>query len=163
MKFKFCPHCASPLAEREVDGCIRVACSAEGCGYVFWNNPTPIVAVIVETEAGILLAHNVTWPKGKYSVITGFLEAGETPEDAAIRETKEETGLTVTSITFVGCYSFYRMNQLVLAYHVGVTGNVTLNDELDDCIFVPKHQLIGWEETGNFQVGEWLQQLRVHK
>ena len=90
---KFCPQCAKPLHDVFVDNTNRRACPDSECGYVVWDNPTPVVAMIVEVEGGVILAHNVAWPKTFYSIITGFLEAKEDPLDCAVRETREELGL----------------------------------------------------------------------
>jgi NAD+ diphosphatase len=163
MKYKYCPACANELSEKDLDGRLRLVCNSNRCGFIFWDNPTPVVAMVVETEQGILVAHNVRWPAGNYSVITGFLESGETPESAATREVHEELGLRATSVRFIGNFSFPLMNQIILAYHVRAEGIVQLNEELDDCKFVHRNDLLAWEETGEFQVGEWLQKLRILK
>lgn len=163
MKYKYCPVCATLLSEKDIDGSRRLICAGEGCGFIFWNNPTPVVAIVVEIEQGIVIAHNASWPRGNYSVITGFLESNESPEAAAIREFKEELGLVATSARFIGNYPFPLMNQIILAYHISAEGVVRLNAELDDWKLVKKNELIGWEETGEFQVGEWLDKLKILK
>jgi NAD+ diphosphatase len=139
----------------------RMVCPAPGCNFVFWNNPTPVVGVIVEVEEGIILAHNVNWPKGIFSIITGFLESGESPETAAERELMEELGLQATSSSFVGNFAFDQMNQLLIVFHVYASGTIRLNDELDEYKIVSRNRLIGWEESQSFQVGEWLKQMQV--
>jgi NAD+ diphosphatase len=163
MKYKYCPICAGKLSKKDFEGRPRMVCSSDGCGFVFWNSPTPVVAIVAEMEQGIVIAHNTRWPQGSYSVITGFLESEESPENAAVRELEEELGLTATSVRFIGNFSFPRMNQVILAYHVHAQGTVRLNEELDDWKVVQKGELIGWEETGEFQVGEWLHKLRILK
>src|SRR5687768_16371876 len=98
MKYTYCPVCADVLSEKEIEGKTRLICHSDGCGFIFWNNPTPVVAIVVEMEQGIVIAHNARWPQGNYSVITGFLESNESPESAAIRELKEELGLAAMSV-----------------------------------------------------------------
>lgn len=161
MMYKFCPQCSAPLELRLMDLRERMVCTAPGCGYIFWNNPTPVVAMIVEVQEGIVLAHNVNWPKGIFSILTGFLESGESPEFAAARELTEELGLRVISSSFIGNFAFDQMNQLLIVFHVHASGTIKLNDELDEFRIVPKTRLIGWRETQTFQVGEWLRQMRV--
>jgi NAD+ diphosphatase len=161
MKFKFCPKCAKPLSWKTTMDRSRQACTDEQCGFIFWNNPVPVIAIVAETPEGVVLAHNKAWPKDIFSIITGFLEQGETPEEAALRETKEELGLTGESITFIGVYTFYKMNQIILAYHVKGSGKIILNEELDAFKMVKKELLAGWNETRQFQVGEWLNKLSV--
>lgn len=92
---KYCPQCASKINDKSVDGESRLACSKE-CGYIFWNNPIPVSAGLVEINGKYLLARNKTWPEGFFSLITGFIETGESPGGAIKRETEEELGLKAT-------------------------------------------------------------------
>ena len=72
----------------------RMACVAEGCGFVHWDNPTPVVAAVVEHEGQIILARNKLWPVSFYALITGFLERTDpSPHEAVQREVAEELGL----------------------------------------------------------------------
>lgn len=155
---RFCPECRTELIERNLGGANRRCCPDATCGFVHWNNPMPVVAVIVETPDGVLLAHNKSWPASWYSVITGFLEAGETPEECARRETREETGLETSAAAFIGIYPFHQKNQLILAYHVRAQGSVTLNEELDDYKIIPKAELKGWNSATGYAVRDWLKQ-----
>ena len=158
---RYCPKCKEELIKSIIDNKERLRCSGVSCGFVFWNNPIPVVAIVVEVDEGIVLAHNKQAPKGIFSMITGFLEADETPEYAAQREVQEELGLDTTAITFLGLFPFARMNQLIIAYHVQAKGVIKLNDELDETIIVQKDELVGWRETGKFEVADWLSKLKV--
>ena len=141
---KYCPLCKADLHEVEVDGVQRTACSAS-CGYVLWDNPTPVVAGIVEVDGRIVMAHNVSWPEDFYSVITGFLERGEDPAEAMIRETKEELNLDTISQSLVGVYGFDYMNQVIIAYHVIAEGEIKLNEELDDYRLMAREDIKPWD------------------
>jgi len=114
MTFKFCPACAAPLIDRAVDAGPRGACAA-GCGFVHYDNPTPVIAAIVEHDNAVVLARNKAWPRHFYGLITGFLERGESPQEGAVREVKEELNLDAASPVLVGVYSFERMNQVRLS------------------------------------------------
>ncbi|GMR20593.1 MAG: hypothetical protein BMS9Abin36_1189 [Gammaproteobacteria bacterium] len=127
---KFCPQCARALEEQTIDGAERKVCVSPDCNFVQWNNPVPVVAALVEHEGEYILARNARWPQGMFSLITGYLEAGETPEQAVARETKEELGLDAEAVEFIGHYNFSAKNQLLIAYAVRVTGEVKLNHEL---------------------------------
>ena len=59
---KYCPQCKADINLQIIDGEERRACSVQ-CGFVFWDNPTPVVAVVVETPDGVVLAHNKLWPE----------------------------------------------------------------------------------------------------
>ncbi|RMG56010.1 MAG: NUDIX hydrolase, partial [Bacteroidetes bacterium] len=88
------------------------------CGWVHWNNPTPVVAAIVQRGEAVVLVRSHGWPETWYGLVTGFLEAGEEVEAAVLREVKEETGLDGQLGEFIGAYSFFRRNQIILAWHV---------------------------------------------
>ncbi|MFT5579426.1 MAG: NAD+ diphosphatase [Paraglaciecola psychrophila] len=158
---KYCPQCANPLAEKLVDGEIRNGCPDNSCGFVFWNNPTPVVAMIVEVDGGVVMAHNVAWPKTFYSIITGFLESGEDPLKCAERETLEELNLHALETSLIGVYPFDRQNQVIIAYHVRAAGQIKLNHELDDHKIVPIDELQGWNMGTGLAINDWLAQQRA--
>lgn len=142
---RFCARCATPLAPREDGGRTRLACPKEGCGWVHYGNPLPVVAAIVQHGDDVLLVRNVGWPEGWYGLVTGFLEAGEAPEDGMLRELREELGLTDARIAgFVGVYPFFERNELILAYHVVAQGEVTAGPELAGYKRVPLAKLRPW-------------------
>lgn len=140
--YKYCPTCTSALEQREDR---YLYCSNVDCGFIYYGNPTPVVAAIIEYgDKEVLLAHNVAWPGQWYALITGFLEYGELPAEAVLREVKEETNLDATMGSFVGHYTFKRMNQILMIYHVKATGEIKLNEELDDYKLVPFDKVKTW-------------------
>ncbi|MBB6523168.1 NUDIX domain-containing protein [Pseudoteredinibacter isoporae] len=142
---KFCPQCRTDMVNALIDGEERLACADVQCGFVHWNNPVPVVAAIVEYGDSIVLAHNVQWPEGMFSVITGFVEQGEDPQEGVLREVQEELGLNGFDPKLVGVYPFPQMNQVIIAYHVRAAGEIKLNHELDATKLVPVDELQGWE------------------
>jgi NAD+ diphosphatase len=157
-EFHFCPRCAAPLAERGVQGEVRNACSAN-CGFVHYDNPTPVVAAVVEHNGMVVLAHNRAWPqtfRSFYGLITGFLERGESPEQCALREVKEELDLDGTAPTLIGVYPFEQMNQVIIAYHVPADGVVTLNHELDGFRHVRPGECKAWSGGTGLALRDWL-------
>ncbi|MBF0421735.1 MAG: NUDIX domain-containing protein [Magnetococcales bacterium] len=156
----YCPNCGKATHSQYLDGRDRLVCPDTECGFIAWNNPIPVVAVIVETPAGVVLAHHVSWPdKKKYSIITGFLEAGEDPKEAACRETREELGLIPESPTLIGVYPFARANQVIIAYHLHAHGDILLNEELDACKVVPRNKMKAWPFGTGLAVADWLAEL----
>ncbi len=155
---KFCPLCGSGLASREIEGKPRQACSAEGCGYVFWDNPTPVVAAIAELQGSVVLIRNKGWPEKMFGLVSGFLEKGETPEAAVIREVKEELDLSGEIASFLGCYSFFEMNQLILAFHVKAEGTVSMGEEISEVKYVSPERLKPWPFGTGHVVRDWLEQ-----
>src|SRR3954463_13623262 len=123
---KFCPTCASPLLARDVDGRTRFVCASESCDYVFYDNPVPVVAALLEHGQTVLLVRNKGWPEKWYGLVSGFLERGESPEQGGLREIKEEVGLNGEIVSFIGAYPFIEMNQIILAYHVRAWGEIAI-------------------------------------
>ena len=63
-QFKFCPACATPLEwiALNEDGGLKERLRCVGCGYTHWNNPTPVLAAVIEYQGQVLLARNAAWP-----------------------------------------------------------------------------------------------------
>jgi NAD+ diphosphatase len=157
-QFQFCPRCAAPLVQRTLQNESRSVCSAN-CGFIHYDNPTPVVAAVVEHNGMVVLAHNRAWPptmKSFYGLITGFLERAESPEQCALREVKEELDLDGTAAALIGVYAFERMNQVIIAYHVPANGTITLNEELDDFRHVPLHECKAWSSGTGLALRDWL-------
>ena len=152
----YCPLCATPLETRVMENTPRLACSAAACTYVHWDNPVPVVAALVQYRGGVLLARNAAWPEGRFSVITGFLEKGEAPEQAVLREVEEELGLRGRLKGFIGYYPFYPQNQLILAFDVEAEGDVALNHELAEYRVIAIDKLRPWDFGTGLAVRDWL-------
>lgn len=154
---KYCPECTTELVFDEIDGVSRLSCPSSDCDFVFWENPTPVVAGIVELDDTIVLVRNVGWPEKMFGLITGFLEKGETPEESILREVREELGLTGEIETFLGNYSFFEMNQLLIVYHVIASGEIRLGSELEAYKQIPPHKLRPWPFGTGLAVKDWLE------
>jgi NADH pyrophosphatase NudC (nudix superfamily) len=142
--YKFCPICGSDLITASIGGKERRKCASENCIYVFWDNPLPVVAAIIEYEGKALLARNAEWPEKIFALITGFLEKDETPEEAVKREVKEELGLDTSDLNYIGLYTFKEKNQIIIAYYLECTGSIILNDEIAETKIIPFEKLKPW-------------------
>lgn len=160
-EFKFCPLCGKGLTKNAVDGKEVLSCPADGCGYVYWNNPVPVVAAIIEKDGRVLLARNKEWPEKMFGLITGFLEKGETPEIAVKREVKEELGLDSEIVEFVGVYSFLERNQLIIVYQLSAVGEIKLGNELAEIKWIPVDKLRPWPFGTGPAVRDWLEKHSV--
>lgn len=157
-EFRFCPECAHPLewlAQLE-DGGAKERLRCSGCGYTHWNNPTPVLAAIIEYQGQVLLARNAAWSARVFALITGFMEAGESPEDGIRREIAEETNLRTESLALVGVYDFQRMNQVIIAYHAACSGEVRLSPELADYKLLRHEDVICWPQGTGRALADWL-------
>jgi NAD+ diphosphatase len=153
---KFCPRCATPLATRAADGRERLGCPADGCGYVFYDNPLPVVAGLVEHEGEIILTRQRGWPAGWFGLMAGFVEKGEAPEEAVLRELGEELGLRGTIAGLIGVYGFAQRNELIVAYHLIGEGEVRVGDELESIKRVTPEKLRPWPFGTGLAVRDWL-------
>lgn len=136
---------------------VRLRCPA--CGWTHWNNPTPVLAAIVECvdQGGrILLARNAAWTHRMFALITGFMEAGESPEDGIRRELLEETGLETLDATLVGVHEFLRMNQVIITYHLRARGEVTLSPELAEFKLFAPQDVRCWRAGTGLALAQWL-------
>jgi len=160
-EFKFCPNCATELQFLTTleDGGPKERLRCPACGYTHWNNPTPVLAAVIELadqDGRILLARNAAWPTRFYSVITGFMEAGESPENGIAREIGEETSLTVDALKLIGAYDFQRMNQIIIAYHAVAHGEIRLSPELVDYKIMAPADIKCWPGGTGQAVADWL-------
>ncbi|MDR9769361.1 NAD(+) diphosphatase [Acetomicrobium sp.] len=94
----FCMACGGRLEPSQFDN--GKICPS--CGAIFYPPVTPAIIVAVEREGKILLARNANFPPDRYSVIAGFVEPGESFEDAVRREVKEEVSVEVKNIRYFG-------------------------------------------------------------
>ncbi len=159
--YKFCPQCAAPLqwlAQLE-DGGEKSRLRCVGCGFTHWNNPTPVLAAVIELadrDGQLLLARNAAWPGRFFGLVTGFMEAGETPQEGVAREVAEETNLTVTRLSIIGAYDFQRMNQVIIAYHAVAQGEIVLSPELAEYKLLPPEAVKCWPAGTGQALADWL-------
>jgi len=143
--FKFCPICKYSLRKAQVDGQKRLIC--QKCGWIHYENPLPVaVCVAKDRKDRILIAKRNLKPCiNKWALPGGFIESGESPEDACLRELQEETGLKGEIKRLIGVYiqkSRHYASLLVIGYEVSVSKNtLSLNNELRDAKFFTKETL----------------------
>ncbi len=158
---RFCLSCGTALQlltqDEDAGPTARLRCPA--CGWTHWNNPTPVLAAIIECcdrEGRVLLARNAAWAGRMFALITGFMEAGETPEAGITREVREETSLQVDRLSLVGVYDFQRMNQVIIAYHALAHGEVKLSPELAEYKLFTLPDLRCWRAGTGYALADWL-------
>lgn len=157
-EFRYCPACATPLAPITLleDGGEKERLRCPACAWTHWNNPTPVLAAVVEYHGQILLARNAAWEGKLYALITGFMEAGETPQDGITREIREETNLDTQELKLIGVYDFQRMNQVIIAYHARCDGEVRLSPELVDYKLFAPQNVKCWPAGTGYALADWL-------
>jgi NADH pyrophosphatase NudC (nudix superfamily) len=161
-EFRFCPQCATPLQSitLEEDGGAKARLRCTACDFTHWNNPTPVLAAVIECvdrEGRVLLARNAAWPnKNAFGLITGFMEAGESPQEGIQREVMEETSLQVDELNLIGVYEFLRMNQVIIAYHAVARGEIRLSPELVEYKLVAPGEAMYWPAGTGYALADWL-------
>ena len=112
--------------------------------------------MLFRSRGQILLARNAAWAGKMFALITGFMEAGETPEGGIAREIKEETNLDASALKLIGVYDFQRMNQVIIAYHALADGEVRLSPELVDYRLFAPADLRCWPAGTGYALADWL-------
>ena len=153
---RYCPRWSSHLVECGIAGRARLSCPDAACGYVFWDNPLPVLAGLVERDGLVVLARNHAWPEKMFGLVTGFMERDETPEEGVAREVQEELGLVTRSASLIGIYPFQRKNELILAYHVVAEGEIALNEELAEFRLIPPEKRRPWDFGTGLAIRDWL-------
>ena len=110
--FRLCPSCGGSLSPNTND----FGRKCDACGKVYYAPQSPAIIVAVEREGSLLLAHNAAFPEGRYSIIAGFVEPGESLEDAVRREVMEEVSIDVEGITYFGSQVWPFPNSLMLGF-----------------------------------------------
>ena len=160
-QYKFCPTCATALQllSHDEDGGAKTRLRCPACGWTHWNNPTPVLAAVIELadrEGQLLLARNAAWSGKMFGLITGFMEAGETPEAGIKREVAEETSLVVDKLQLIGVYDFQRMNQVIIAYHALARGDIRLSPELAEYRLFEPGAVRCWPAGTGYALADWL-------
>ena len=128
----FCANCGAPTAITDAGHERRCA----RCGAHHFPRTDPVVIVrVIDAEADrLLLGRAPSWPEGRYSVLAGFVEPGETLEDAARREVHEESGVELDAVSYVASQPWPFPGSLMLGFHALAEGGRPCadGDELED-------------------------------
>jgi len=97
-RHRFCGDCGSPT--QSADGGFVRKCTNAACAKQHFPRTDPAIIVLVHAGEKCLLARQASWPQGRYSVVAGFVEPGESLEDAVKREVREETNIEVATVQY---------------------------------------------------------------
>jgi ADP-ribose pyrophosphatase YjhB (NUDIX family) len=139
---RFCPRCGQPA---EVEFPRRVACSH--CGYVAYYNPKPVAGAIPIDDQGrvILLRRGFDPGRGLWTFPGGFVDLGESVQDAARRETDEELGMAIELGDLVGVYSRPDDRVVLIVYRALALGEPGTSPEATEVRAFPSSE-IPWPE-----------------
>jgi NAD+ diphosphatase len=102
-----------------------------------------VIMVVTDPDDRCLLARNAQWPKGRVSVLAGFVEPGESAEQAVAREVHEETGVIVSTVTYAGSQPWPMPHNLMLGFRADATGtDITVDaEEIEEAAWYSRDDL----------------------
>ena len=132
---RFCGACGAPTTPRTDPPARR--CTDPDCGREHFPRVSPVVIVAVERGAEILLGRSPHFPPGLYSTLAGFVDAGESAEQAVHREIFEETGLYIRAPRYFSSQAWPFPHALMLGYQAEYEGGdiICAPDEIEDARF----------------------------
>ncbi|MBE5938935.1 MAG: NUDIX domain-containing protein [Lachnospiraceae bacterium] len=120
MKFTYCPHCGGKLIKKEIgdEGLIPYC---EKCKVPLWDMfTTCIICAVVNEFDEVALIRQSYVSEVKYVCIAGIMKLGESSEETAVREIKEEIGQDVEKLTYIRSYPYEKKEMLMLGYKAEV-------------------------------------------
>jgi 8-oxo-dGTP diphosphatase len=146
-KYKFCPLCRGTFEKKKLihHEPRRLVCKE--CQFIFYLDPKLVACTIAETPRGIVLQQRNKSPKKGYWVLPGgFVDRGETLEEAAKREFFEETGLKSTINSLLGNYSYPGEANIIIVYQSDITGGTIRPCHESMSIAEFKQEAIPWDK-----------------
>jgi NAD+ diphosphatase len=149
-RHRFCATCGRPTTIAK--GGWERDCPREcgGCGAQHFPRTDPVTIMLVEHEGRVLLGRNARFPGRSYSALAGFIEPGETIEEAVAREVLEEAGVRVRDVSYIGSQPWPFPSQLMIACHAFADDDALTLDrtELEDARWFTREQVSEAFEKG---------------
>jgi NAD+ diphosphatase len=142
---RYCGLCGAPTAPIRAGHCLT--CSNPACGEEFFPRIDPAIIVLVSDGERALLGRQPGWPARRYSTIAGFVEPGESLEDAVAREVEEETGVRIVSSHYESSQPWPFPSSLMLGFRAQAPAgsSVSVSGELEDARWFTRAQLTSGE------------------
>jgi NAD+ diphosphatase len=143
---RFCPRCGGRL-DVTYAGHVLVC---QKCGRQQFPRTDPAVIMMVTYDDRALLGRQETWPEGRYSTLAGFVDPGESLEEAVVREVAEETGVHVTDVTYFGNQPWPFPQSLMVGFFArAVTTQISVDGaEISDARWFTRRQMKEEAEAG---------------
>jgi len=144
--YRFCPRCGKNLVKKFITQEQTERLTCENCDFIFYINPVPAVAVILMNDRKILLVKRKYDPrKGMWNLPAGFMEFGETTQQTAVREAKEETNLDIAVKELFGVFPGFddpRVHVVLIVYRGEIiNGQLKAGDDASEVTFFPLNDL----------------------
>jgi NAD+ diphosphatase len=140
-RHRHCGVCAAPTVGSHAGHVLR--CTNPACAHEFFPRIDPAIIVLVSDGERALLGRQASWPARRYSTIAGFVEPGESLEDAVVREVAEETGVSVTDIRYHSSQPWPFPSSVMVGFRARAAADavVRLGGELEDARWFTRAQL----------------------
>ena len=140
LNHRFCGRCGSHT-RADTSG-FRMLCTNSDCALEHFPRLDPAIIVIIGYQGRCLLGRNSNWPKGVYSTLAGFVEPGESLEDAVHREVHEEAGVRLAGMHYHSSQPWPFPSSLMLGFVAeAASDKIRLGDELEDVRWFDVKQL----------------------
>jgi NAD+ diphosphatase len=128
---RFCSRCGSPTVA--VEGGHVMVCNNPECNHQYFPRSDPATIMLVHRPGFCLLGRQPSWPEEVYSTLAGFVEAGESAEQAVVREVKEESGIEIRNLRYFSSQPWPFPQSLMLGFFAeAVTTDIVIGSELAD-------------------------------
>jgi NAD+ diphosphatase len=147
-RHRFCGVCGHPTVSAEA-GHVR-RCTNPECATSHFPRTDPAVIMLVHDGDHCLLGRQSRFPPGMYSTLAGFVEPGESLEEAVAREVLEESGITVSEVTYHSSQPWPFPSSLMLGFHAeAASRDISIEqDELEDARWFSRAEILAWAEGG---------------
>ncbi|HWB50344.1 MAG TPA: NAD(+) diphosphatase [Stellaceae bacterium] len=151
-RHRFCGVCGSPTLTEEAGHMRR--CTNPDCKTMHFPRTDPAVIMLVSDGERALLGRNKNFPPGMYSTLAGFVEPGESLEDAVAREVREETGVEVTNVTYHSSQPWPFPANIMLGFHAeAATTEIAVDyGELEDARWFKRDWLLAHTDDNTFRL-----------
>lgn len=158
----FCTQCGGELLDRFVAVEHRMRRVCTGCSGIAYSNPKVLVTTIVGSDDRVLLCRRAAAPAaGRWTLPGGFMESGETLEEAAARETREETGVQLDprELRLYGLGTLLHVSEIYVGFIATITGPTSprYNSESTEAAFFTEADL-PWSELAYADIGVYLRE-----
>jgi NAD+ diphosphatase len=143
-----CPRCGTPTVPAPAGH--LTTCPKDGTEHFPRLDPA-VIMLVIDPDDRLMLARNALWPKGRLSVVAGFVEPGESAEHAVAREVYEETSIVVESVRYLGSQPWPMPRSLMLGYEARAHGGQQIavdEEEIGEARWFSRAELRAAIDTG---------------
>ena len=151
-RHRFCGVCGSPTQSEEAGHMRR--CTNSDCKTMHFPRTDPAVIMLVSDGERALLGRNKNFPPGMYSTLAGFVEPGESLEDAVAREVREESGIEVGTVAYHSSQPWPFPGNIMLGFHAeAVSTDIAVDySELEDAKWFERDWLLAHADDNSFRL-----------